>query len=286
MLEKYGIVQKDYDLINNNTYKVHSICNYFIKVNNITKLTNLIKYLNDNNLKYFILGNGSNIILPSKLNKIAIKLDLKELNYNRTLVAVSSSIMLSELIKKSLDKNLGGLEWAYSIPGTIGGAVLVNAGAHNEEIKNYIEYIEVLENNKVKILKKNEIDFGYRSSSLKYRDLVIISVCLRLTKVNKAKSLKLINEYIQKRKTNQPLEYPNAGSVFKNPENNYAGKLIEQAGLKGKTIGGAKVSEKHANFIINTKDATGENIIKLINEITKTVHNETGIKLELEQIII
>lgn len=286
MYSKYGKVSKKQDLYDYNTYKIHSICDYLIIVDNVVKLTNLIKYLKDNNKKYFILGNGSNIILPDHYKGIIIKPEFKELSINKNIITSGSSILLINLSKEAINNDLTGLEWASGIPGTLGASIIGNAGAYNDEISNYLTELEVLENNKVKIIKKNDLTFSYRTSSLKTRDLVILKATLTLKKGSKEESLKIVKDRLERRIASQPLEYPSAGSVFRNPEGLYAGKLIEDLGLKGYQIGGAKISEKHANFIINTGNATSKDIKKLIKYITDKVKKEYNIDLILEQQVV
>lgn len=286
MYSNYGKVFKKQDLYAYNTYKIHSICDYLIIVDNVVKLTNLIKYLKDNNKKYFILGNGSNIILPDRYKGIVIKLDFKELTINKNTIISGASNLLINLANESINHNLTGLEWASGIPGTLGASIVGNAGAYRDEISNYVTELEVLENNKVKIIKKNDLSFSYRTSNLQTRDLIILKATLTLKPGSKEESLKLVKERLDKRLSTQPLEYPNAGSVFRNPEGLFAGKLIEDLGLKGYQIGGAMVSTKHANFIVNTGNATSKDITSLINFITKEVKNKYNIDLILEQKII
>ena len=285
-LEEFGKVYENKDLYEYNTYRVHSICNYLIIVDNVVKLTNLILYLNNEKIKYFVIGNGSNIILPSKYEGVVIKLNFNDIEFISDKVIVGASYMLNRLAIESIDKGLSGLEWASGIPGTIGGSIYGNAGAYKDEIANYIEEIEVLENNHIKILKRNDIFFEYRSSSLQKRDLIILKATLKLNKGNKEESLALIKDRLERRINTQPLDYPSAGSVFRNPEGLFAGKLIEDLNLKGKKIGGAEVSDKHANFIINNGNATGEDIVNLIELIKLEVKKEYNIDLILEQKII
>ena len=285
-LERYGKVYNNYDLYNNNTYKLHSICDYFIIVDDVIKLTNLVLYLNQNNIKFMVIGNGSNIILPNKYNGVVIKLELNEIEYLNNKITVGSSYMLNKLAIESVNKDLKGLEWACGIPGTIGASIVSNAGAYQDEICNYIDEIEVLENNKIKLIKKNDIFFEYRFSSLKKRNLIVLKATFILKKGNKEESLSIINDRTKRRLASQPLEYPSAGSVFRNPKDNFAGKLIEDLGLKGKKIGGAEISEKHANFIINKNNATSEDIRNLIKLVHKEVYDKYNIDLVLEQEII
>ena len=285
-LDEFGKVYKDKDLYEYNTYKVHSIANYLIEVDNVVKLTKLIAFLNEKGYKYFVIGNGSNIILPSKYDGIVIKLSFYDIKYEKDIITVGASYMLNKLAMESVNNGFTGLEWACGIPGTVGGSLYGNAGAYLDEIANYVEEAEVLENNRIKILKKNDIFFEYRSSSLQKRDLIILSVKLKLKKGSKEESLSLVNDRYQRRIASQPLNYPSAGSVFRNPEGMYAGKIIEDLGLKGKTIGGAMISDKHANFIVNTGNATGEDIYALIRFIKDKVKEEAGIDLILEQKIV
>lgn len=286
MFKEYGNVIKMANLKDYNTYNIECICDYLIIVNNIVKLTNLIKYLNDNESKYMIIGGGSNIIFPDRYKGIVIKLNFNELSINKNIVEAGASIYLNKLVSETVNNNLSGLEWAGGIPGTLGGSVINNAGAYNDEIMNYVKWIEVLENNKVKIIKKNEIEYSYRNTSLKKRNLVVLKVVLDLKKGKRLESLSLINERLKRRLDTQPLEYPSAGSVFRNPLNDYAGRLIEEAGLKGQIIGGAKISEKHANFIVNYNKATSEDIKALIKLAHDTVLKNNNLDLQLEQQII
>lgn len=284
--KEFGEVFENYDLVNNNTYKVHSICNYYIIVDDVIKLTNLINYLNNQNIKYFVIGNGSNIILPSIYDGVVIKLKFNSIEYLDNKVIVGSSYMLNKLAYETINNGLSGLEWASGIPGTIGASIYGNAGAYKDEISNYVEEIEVLENNKIKIIKKSDITFSYRNTSLRKRNLIILKATLILKQGNKEESLNLVKERLERRSATQPLDYPSAGSVFRNPEGLFAGKLIEDLNLKGKMVGDAKISEKHANFIINNGNATGEDIQKLIGLIMNEIKKEYQIDLILEQEII
>lgn len=286
MYSNYGKVYKKQDLYDYNTYKIHSMCDYLIIVDNVVKLTNLIKYLKDNNKKYFILGNGSNIILPDHYKGVVIKPEFNEITIDKNKIISGSSNLLINLSKEAINHNLTGLEWASGIPGSLGASIIGNAGAYKDEISNYITELEVLENNKVKIIKKNDLSFSYRCSNLKTRDLIILKATLTLKPGTKEESINLVKERLEKRLATQPLEYPSAGSVFRNPEGLFAGKLIEDLGLKGYQIGGAQISTKHANFIINIGNATSKDIKSLIKHITKEVKKHYNIDLILEQQII
>ncbi|MFA7120515.1 MAG: UDP-N-acetylmuramate dehydrogenase [Bacilli bacterium] len=286
MIKKFGSLKENYNLKDYNTYKIDSICKYFIVVNDVEKLRKLIKYLKDNKIKYFVIGNGSNVILPPYYAGIVIKLDFKKVIYHETIVEVESSYMLNKLAYETALIGLKGLEWASGIPGTIGGSTINNAGCYGSEIFDNIIKVDILSDSQFITLNKKDINYSYRYTSLKDNNIIIIKVYFELEKNNKEELLSLIKERNEKRINTQPLKYPSAGSVFQNPTGDYAGRLIEEAGLKGKIIGGAKISDKHANFIINYNKASSEDIIKLINLIKDTIYIKYNIKLILEQEIV
>jgi len=283
-LEKYGNLTSNFNLKNDNTFKIDCICQYFIIVNDINKLTELIKYLKTEQIKYLVIGGGSNIILPSSYNGVVIKLDLTELVINEEVIEVGAGYYLNKLANETINLGLQGLEWAAGIPGQIGGSVVSNAGAYKHEIMDYVIKLDVLEDNEIKTLSNCEIKYGYRETNLK--DKIVLKAYLKLKKADKEELITLVRENTQKRISSQPLEYPSVGSIFRNPEGNYAGKLIEEAGLKGLEIGGAQVSEKHANFIINKNNATSEDIINLVNHVHQKVLEVHNIDLVVEPQII
>ena len=288
-LAKFGKVKENVDLKSYNTYKVSTISKYLIDVKSEELLVNLIKYLKENNINYFILGNGSNVVFPNEpFDGVIIKLNgLNAIDIDDDEVYVGAGVMLPKLVNETVNNCLCGLEWAAGIPGTLGGAVVGNAGAYLSEIFSFIEEIRVLENNEIKTLKKDDVKYSYRYSSFKEnKDVIILGAKLKLNKGSKDESEVLMKERLERRIKSQPLEYPSAGSVFRNPEGNYAGKLIEDCGLKGKRIGGAMVSEKHANFIINYDNATPKDVRDLIKLVHDTVLKETNIDLVIEQELI
>ena len=288
-LAKFGKVKENVDLKSYNTYKVSTISKYLIDVKSEELLVNLIKYLKENNINYFILGNGSNVVFPNEpFDGVIIKLNgLNAIDIDDDEVYVGAGVMLPKLVNETVNNCLCGLEWAAGIPGTLGGAVVGNAGAYLSEIFSFIEEIRVLENDEIKVLKKDDVKYSYRYSSFKEnKDVIILGAKLKLNKGSKDESEVLMKERLERRIKSQPLEYPSAGSVFRNPEGNYAGKLIEDCGLKGKKIGGAMVSEKHANFIINYDNATPKDVRDLIKLVHDTVLKETNIDLVIEQELI
>ena len=194
---------------------------------------------------------------------------------------------MGSLACASMDHNLTGLEWAINIPGTVGGSIVGNAGAYNKEIFDSLVEIKVLDENfEIKKIKKEEIKHSYRHTDLKGKPWIIIEATFIAEKGNKEKSMELVRDRQERRNASQPLDMPSAGSVFRNPLNDHAGRLIEAAGLKGKSIGGAMVSKKHANFIVNTGNATSNDIKNLIELVHTQVKEKFNVDLVLEQEII
>ena len=291
MLNNICEIQKNVNLKNYNTYQIKSKTKYLAFPKNKEELISLLKYLKDNNIKYFILGNGSNIILPdNEFNGVVINLKkLDKFKIDKEKIYAEAGVMLPKLSLATIDEDLKGLEWATAIPGTLGASILGNAGAYLHEIVEFIESVEVLDKNlNIKTLKKNDFTYDYRTTSFKEnKDFIILSAVLKLDKGNREESLDLVQDRLDRRKSSQPLNYPSAGSVFRNPSKEMpAGKIIEDLGLKGKKIGGAEVSKLHANFIINKDNATSKDIRDLIDLIKEKVKSEYNIDLKCEQEII
>ncbi len=288
-MNEYGELLKNESLKKYNTYKIGGYSKYVIKPYDVSNLKKLLKYLKENNIKYIILGKGSNIILPDEdYNGVIILLDkINNIEIENNIVTSYAGVTLNKLITDTINNNLCGLENLYGIPGTLGGAIIGNAGCNGSTISDNLISVTYLENNELKEISKENCDFKYRNSIFKGdKNKIVISAKFKLNNGNKEELISIIKEKLIKRKNSQPLEYPNAGSVFKNPENDYAGRLIEGVGLKGFNIGGAFISDKHANFIINKNNATKKDIVDLINLIQDKVEKNYNIKLELEQEII
>lgn len=288
-MNEFGEVIENVDLKKYNTYKIGGKSKYIVKPFNIESLKNLISFLNKKNIKFLVLGKGSNVILPDEdYNGAIILLDnLNKIYIKNNVVEVESGIILSQYINKIIDEGLGGLENLFGIPGTLGGAIVGNVGCYGNTISDYLESVTYLENNEIKTLSKDECNFKYRTSYFKYdKNKIILKAKFNLYNSNKEVMLMSVKENIAKRKNTQPLEYPNAGSVFRNPENVAAGKLIEDLGLKNYNVNGAYISKKHANFIINKENAKSKDIVKLIEIIKDLVKQNYGIELILEQEIV
>lgn len=283
-----GKVFKNVSLSKYTTYKVGGKAMGIVYPKNVDKLITLIKILNRDKVKYKVLGNGSNLLFSDKVfNGIIIKLtelnDIEFLEYNK--IRVEAGYSLPKLSLLTAKKGLAGLEFASGIPGTVGGAIYMNAGAYKSDMGYVVQSVRVLTPDyKIITLENKEMNFHYRSSFLqKNPGYICLDAIIKLQKGNKDILNDVIKERRIRRYESQPLEYPSAGSVFRNPEGNFAGKLIEDLGLKGYRIGGAMVSEKHANFIINYDKATSSDIKNLIDYVHDKVKDEYNIDLKVEQ---
>ena len=288
-LEKWGEVIKDAPLDKYTSYRLQGTADYLVKPKGIGSLLSLLKYIKDNNIKYQIIGGGSNLIITKHYDGILISMDnFKDLEIDENYIIVGAGYSLIALALKMSKLGYTGLEFATGIPGTVGGAIHNNSGAYNSDMSQIVKSILVITPDlEIKRMYNRDLDFHYRSSYLKDQKGYI---CLEASLALKEGYVDIIEEIIENRKKrrqdSQPLNFPSAGSVFRNPEGKSAWKLIEDAGLKGKKIGGAKISEKHANFIINDGNATGEDVMKLIEEVKKQVKEKYEVDLILEQEII
>lgn len=276
-------------LKNLTSYKLSGIASKVIFPSNVPELIELMKYIRKNHLKYKVIGSGSNLIFDGDYNGILIKLDkLDHLTIKNCEITVEAGYLLKKLALKACRLGLTGLEFATGIPGTVGGACSNNSGAYNSDMGYIVKSLKVLTPSlEIKIMENKELDYHYRTSFFeKNPEYIILEANIQLKKGNKQEILEIVEDRKKRRIASQPLEYPSAGSVFRNPTNNYAGKLIEDIGYKGKQKNAAMVSEKHANFIINKGNASGRDIIELINEIKEKVKQTYDIDLYLEQEIV
>lgn len=282
-----GEIKEYVDLKNYTTYKAGGLGRFLVIPDNRDSLIKLLNYIKKNNLKYKILGFGSNLIFSDSLyDGILIKLDnLNDVKINGTEIYAEAGYSLIKLSLLAARNSLAGLEFASGIPGSVGGAIFMNAGAYKSDMGYIVKEVEVLTPDlEIKIMKNKELDFHYRTSFLqKNKGYICLSCTLSLYKGDKEAIINVIRDRKLRRLESQPLEYPSAGSVFRNPEGDYAGRLIENIGYKGHKIGDAMVSIKHANFIINAGHAKGDDIKKLILEIQDKVKEEYDIELKVEQ---
>ena len=268
------------------TFKIGGRAKYFCEARNSEDIITAITMAKKEDLPFFILGNGSNILVSDNgFEGLVIKFSIFNFQFSNNKITADAGVLLSKLVDESVKLGLTGLEWAAGIPGTVGGAVRGNAGAFGSSIVDIVKEIKVLDigTSQVQILNNKDCKFGYRDSVFKHnKNLILLSVELELKKGDKERSREMIREYLKKRQETQPLEFMSAGCIFKNPAGRSAGYLIEQCGLKGKKINGAMISEKHANFIINTGGAKAEDVINLINLCKEKVKEKFGVKLEEE----
>lgn len=284
--EKICFVEHE-ELKKHTTYKVGGQCDFYVSPKDEDQLLNLLKFIKENNINYKVIGNGSNIIISSdRFQGIIISLDkLNKLEIQEDIVTVGAGYSLIRLSNVCANNNLGGMEFASGIPGEVGGAIYMNAGAYKSDISEVLIDVTYIDDNmNIVTMTKDKLDFSYRHSIFQEKEYIILSARFKLHKDNKNEIITLMNKRRQKRIDTQPLEYPSAGSVFRNPaEDIYSGQLIEELGLKGYSIGGAKVSEKHANFIVNYNNATAEDIKALIDLIKEKVKEKYNIDLKVEQ---
>ncbi len=272
------------------SFRIGGKADVMIFPDSVKKLSEIISFSHKNEIPVFILGKGSNLLVNDEGIKGVVintnKLDGIEL-INETTIRCECGISLSRLCRFALDNSLSGLEFAFGIPGTAGGAAYMNAGAYGGEMKDVLISCEHLNSDgSLSSFSGDELSLGYRHSVYSDSDYIITALTLKLCKGNKEEIKAKMDELIGKRKDKQPLEYPSAGSTFKRPEGYFAGALIEQCGLKGFTVGGAQVSEKHAGFVINIGSATAKDVLGVIEHCKKTVLAETGVTLEPEVKII
>ena len=285
-----GKLEEYVSLKDKNTYRIDTTTRYFYEPDSIEDLKSFLTFAKENHWEYFVIGNGSNLILSDTMYPgIVVKLDsndFRDIKYNENKVTVGAGVMMNKLSYDILDHGLSGLEWASGIPGSMGGCIFGNAEAYNSETFDFLESVTYLTKDGECITKpKEELSHGYRTTWFKeHPENIIVSATFIFPYGNKEESLKLIKDRFERRKASQPIDKPSAGSVFRNPSPDMASwKLIDEVGLKGYRIGDAMVSDKHANFIVNMGHATGKDIKSLIKLIEEKVKKEKNIDLVLEQ---
>lgn len=282
-----GKIEVNVSLKKYTTYKVGGIATCIVYPKNIDCLIKLMRFIKFHKIKYKVLGNGSNLIFSEKnYDGILIKLnELDELDIFGNKIRVGAGYSLMKLSRIAMKNSLTGLEFAAGIPGTVGGAVFMNAGAYKSDMGYIVQSIKVLTPDlKVVEFENKELNFHYRTSFLKtHPDYICLEAIIRLEKGNKDSIEEVMKSRLKRRMESQPLNYPSAGSVFRNPKDMFAGELIENAGLKGMKQGGAMISDKHANFIINVGNATGDDVRSLILLVQEKIKEKYNVDLKLEQ---
>lgn len=275
-------IKKNELMKNHTSFKIGGAADEFCEVKSVEEIKELIEYAKEKGIPYTIIGNGSNLLVSDKgIRGLVIKIakGFDEVLENGEMLTCQSGILLSRLAKIALKNSLSGLEEVSGIPGTLGGAIYMNAGAYGGEMKDVVKSVTYLDNGEIKTAEGDELDFGYRKSMFSGKDLIILSAELELKKGDFDEIKAKMDDYKERRTSKQPLTIPSAGSTFKRPEGYFAGKLIEDAGLKGYSVGGAEVSNKHSGFVVNTGDASAKDVLDLIEYIKKTVFEKFGVML-------
>ena len=268
------------------TFRAGGTAKYYVIPDEYKKVRDVLRLCVEENIPYYVIGNGSNLLVQDDgLDGVIIEIDsaLAKIEINGNEIVAKAGAKLSKIAVKALNESLTGFEFAHGIPGNLGGAVTMNAGAYGGEMKDVLKWVKVLDNNgEMKTLKAEELELGYRTSIIVKEKMIVLEACIELHEGNRDEIEMHMKELMAKRKEKQPLEYPSAGSTFKRPEGYFAGKLIQDAGLKGYRVGGAMVSEKHSGFVINYDNATATDIINLMKDVRKKVYEEFQVTLEPE----
>ena len=268
------------------TFRIGGPADYYLCPHSTEELQKILQICRENKLEFFILGNGSNLLVSDKGYRgavIQLWKNFSDIETEDNIITVKAGTLLSKVAAEALEESLTGMEFASGIPGTMGGAVMMNAGAYGGEMKDIIREVTVLtREGELLTLSKEEMNFGYRTSVVKEKGYVVISAVLQLRKGDREEIRRVMDELKERRVTKQPLDMPSAGSTFKRPEGYFAGKLIMDAGLRGFSVGGAQISEKHCGFVVNKGDATAADVLGLIGEVQKRVQEKFGVALEPE----
>lgn len=291
---KFGCELKTYEPLNvHTTFRIGGKCRAMVFVNSADALLEITGCLKSENIRYFVLGRGSNVIAADEgFNGVVLLMgnDFSEIRLlNETDIFCTAGTSLKDVCLFALENSLSGMEFAYGIPGTCGGALYMNAGAYGGEVKDVVlsaRYADV-GSGVIKNVQCTDMDLSYRHSMFSGRvECIITDMIFRLERGERSRIKSHMDELMAKRREKQPLEYPSAGSTFKRPEGSYASLLIEQCGLKGLSVGGAQVSEKHSGFVVNTGGATCNDVLKLTDKVIEAVYKKTGFRLELEPLIL
>lgn len=268
------------------SFKIGGPADILVAPTSVSDICEIIKLCNREKLPIFIMGNGTNLLVSDKgIRGVVIKIydNLNGYLVNEDCIEAYGGILLSKLSNIALESELAGLEFASGIPGTLGGAVAMNAGAYGGEIKDVVTETEFIDREgNTRVIKEDEHQFGYRTSFIQKQSGIAIRSVIKLKKGDRTSIKVSIDDLTGRRQDKQPLEMPSAGSVFKRPEGYFAGKLIEDCGLRGYTIGGAQVSNKHCGFIVNTGEATSKDVMDLVRHIQKTVKTKFDVELQTE----
>jgi UDP-N-acetylmuramate dehydrogenase len=271
---------------NHTTFRVGGPADYFVAPHTEEEIRKIVALCEEKEIPWFVTGNGSNLVVSDEGYHgviLSVYKNFQGIEVEGNRIRAKAGSMLVSISQAAREAGLSGMEFASGIPGTLGGGVRMNAGAYGGEMKDVLEFVTVLTGEgKIIELGRNELELGYRTSVIAKKGYIVLGAVLKLERGDGEKIKTYMDELKEKRVTKQPLEYPSAGSTFKRPEGYFAGKLIQDSGLKGFTVGGAQVSEKHSGFVINKGNATAADVMELIRQVTAKVKEDTGVTMEPE----
>ena len=281
-----GHVLYDEPMKKHTTFRVGGPARALVEPGSAEDVKSVVEFCKSEQIPYYIVGNGSNLLVSDQGYEGVIIQIYKQMNrveITENEIHAQAGALLSMIANRAMEAELTGFEFAAGIPGTLGGACVMNAGAYGGEMKDVLETVTVLtRDGDVKTLTKDELELGYRTSVIAKKDYIVLSAVIRLENGKKEEIKAVMDDLKEKRITKQPLEYPSAGSTFKRPEGYFAGKLIQDAGLRGFQVGGAQVSEKHCGFVVNKDQATAADVMNLMNQVSDKVYEMSGVRLEPE----
>lgn len=279
-------VQIEEPMSKHTTFRIGGPAQYFVTPQSTEELGQVVLLCNAEKMPYFVIGHGSNLLVSDKgMRCVVIQLykNFERFRIENDRVYAQAGVMLNKLGQATKEASLTGFEFAAGIPGTLGGAVMMNAGAYGGEMKDIVEFVQLMDRDGNLIEKTcEEMDFSYRHSIVENGDYIVVGATLKLQPGDQGAITARMEELAIARKTKQPLEFPSAGSTFKRPEGYFAGKLIMDAGLRGYQVGGAQVSEKHCGFVINKGGATAQDVLQLVADVKRKVYEEFQVELEPE----
>ena len=283
-------VKENENMADHTTFKCGGNASIYVAPNSVDELLDVLKVLRAENYPYYIIGNGSNLLVKDEgYNGAIVEVDKKiaDIDVRGEEIVVEAGAKLSKVATIAMENDLAGFEFAHGIPGNMGGAVVMNAGAYGGEMKDVIKWVKVVDQNgEIKTLNNEELELGYRTSVVMKEKMIVLEACIKLELGIMGEIADVMALLMSKRKASQPLEYPSAGSTFKRPEGYYAGKLVQDAGMKGYRVGDAMVSEKHSGFVINCGNATATEVIQVIKDVQAKVKEDFGVDLEPEVRVI
>lgn len=285
LLGKEGVLTEE-PMKKHTTFRLGGPADYFLCPRDAGQVAGILHICREEGLPWFVLGNGSNLLVSDAGYRgvvIQIYKNMNQVWIDGEKITAQAGALLSAVSKKAMEAGLSGIEFASGIPGTLGGAAVMNAGAYGGEMKDVLETVKILTpEGEVRTLLAEELELGYRTSIIKEKGYLVLEAVLKLSQGDQEAIRARMEELKVQRVSKQPLEYPSAGSTFKRPEGYFAGKLIQDSGLRGYRVGGAQVSEKHCGFVINTGEASAADVACLIRDVQKQVYEKFGVKLETE----